>query len=147
MVDGVTSYIPNLVPEVMFININNVPNIDFNQPWWSNDALKELSIGDKLYLVTGDIALSMWDSMFVFYFNKQMAQNNSLPDLYNLVKNHEWTYDKFTELSKTVSKDLNGDGKYDENDMFGFATTTGTVTNAFPCGFNMTITYKDADIL
>jgi hypothetical protein len=83
--------------------------------------------------------------MFVFYFNKQLAQDNELPNLYELVKNKQWTYDKFVELSKTVSQDLNGDGVYDREDMFGFVTTTGTVVNAFPGAFDMKITYKDGD--
>lgn len=44
-----------------------------------------------------------------------------------------------------MSKDLNGDGKYDKDDLFGFVTTTGTVVNAFPGAFDMKITYKDND--
>jgi hypothetical protein len=145
LVAGVTSYIPSLVPQGIFMDINTVEHINFSQPWWGADWIEELSIGSRLYLVTGDIALSMWDCMFVFYFNKQLAQDNELPDLYELVKSSQWTYDKFVELTKAVSRDLNGDGVYDRNDMFGFVTTTGTVVNAFPGAFDMKITYKDAD--
>lgn len=143
LVAGVTSYIPNLIPENIFMNINKAGNLNFSKPWWGDDLIKELSVGDKLYLVTGDVALSMWDCIFVFYFNKQLVQDNSLPDLYGLVKTNKWTYDKFVELSKTVSKDLDGNGKYDKNDMFGFVTTTGTVVNAFPGAFDLKITEKD----
>ena len=144
LVAGVTSYIPLLVPQGIFMDINAPgSSLDFDKPWWGQDWIKELSIGDTLYLVTGDVALSMWDCMFVFFFNKKLTQDNDLPDLYEIVKNKEWTYDKFTELSKTVSKDLDGDGKYTQSDLFGFITTTGTVVNAFPGGFDMEITYKD----
>jgi len=145
LIAGVTSYIPNLIPENIFLNINKIENLDFKKPWWGEDLINELSIGNKLYLVTGDVALSMWDCIFVFYFNKQIIQDNNLPDLYELVKTKQWTYDKFVELSKTVSKDLNGDGKFNKDDMFGFVTTTGTVTNAFPGSFDLKITYKDKD--
>lgn len=145
MVAGVTSYIPNLITQGIFLDINTVDYLDFSKPWWGEELIKELSIGDKLYLVTGDIALSMWDSIFVFYFNKQLAQDNSLPNLYELVKNKVWTYDKFVELSKSVSKDVNGDGKYNKEDMFGFVTTTGTVANAFSGAFDLKITYKDEE--
>ena len=144
LVAGVTSYIPTLVPEGIFLDINTVGHIDFEKPWWGANWINELSIGNKLYLTTGDIALSMWDCMFVFYFNKQIAQEGDLPNFYELVKTKQWTYDKFVELSKTVSRDLNGDGTYDKEDMFGFATTTGTIVNAFPAAFDMKITYKDA---
>ncbi|MCL2099802.1 MAG: extracellular solute-binding protein [Oscillospiraceae bacterium] len=145
LVAGVTSYIPNLVPQGIFLDINTVDYVDFTKPWWGEDWVRELSIGSRLFLVTGDVALSMWDCMFVFYFNKQLAVDHDLPDLYEAVKKGEWTFDKFTELSRTVSADLDGDGRFDENDMFGFVTTTGTVVNAFPGGFDMAITYKDAD--
>ncbi|MCL1859048.1 MAG: extracellular solute-binding protein [Oscillospiraceae bacterium] len=143
LVAGVTSYIPNLIPDNIFMNISKIGNLDFNKPWWGEDLIHEFSIGDRLYLVTGDVALSMWDCIFVFYFNKQLVQDNSLPDLYELVKNRQWTYDKFVDLSKTVSKDLNGDGKFNKEDMFGFVTTTGTVVNAFPGAFDLKITQKD----
>jgi hypothetical protein len=145
LIAGVTSYIPNLIPENIFLNINTVKNLDFARPWWGEELIKELSVGNRLYLVTGDVALSMWDCIFVFYFNKQLTQDNSLPDLYDLVKNKQWTYDKFVELSKTVSKDLDGDGAFTKDDMFGFVTTTGTVVNAFPGSFDLKITYKDGD--
>jgi len=145
LVAGVTSFIPNLVPQGIFMDINTVGHIDFTKPWWGEDWVKELSIGNKLYLVTGDIALSMWDCMFVFYFNKQLVQDNDLPDFYDLVKNNQWTFDKFIEISKEVSRDLNGDGIFDREDMFGFVTTTGTVVNAFPGAFDMNITIKDPD--
>ena len=143
LVAGVTSFIPNLVPQGIFMNINTLPHVDFSRPWWGEDWIKELSVGDKLYLVTGDVALSMWDCMFVFYFSKQLAQDNDLPNFYELVKNNLWTYDKFLELSKAVSRDINGDGIFNADDMFGFVTTTGTVVNAFPGAFNMEITVKD----
>lgn len=73
----------------IFRNINTVEHIDFDNPWWGAEWIKELSIGDRLYLATGDIARSMWDCMFVFYFNKQIVQDNSLPDLYELVKSKQ----------------------------------------------------------
>jgi len=143
LIAGVTSYIPNLVPENTFLNINTLNHLDFSKPWWGENLVEELSIGDKLYLVTGDVALSMWDCIFVFYFNKKLVQDNNMPNLYQLVKDKKWTYDKFVELSKAVSKDLDGNGKYNKDDMFGFVTTTGTVVNAFPGAFDLKITYKD----
>ena len=143
LVAGVTSYIPNLIPEGIFMDMNNIEHLDFSQPWWGEDLVKELSVGNKLYLVTGDIALSMWDCIFVFFFNKQIVQDYNLSDLYETVKNKQWTFDRFAELSKQVSRDLDGDGTFNQNDMFGFVTTTGTVTNAFSGAFDLKITHKD----
>lgn len=143
LIAGVASFIPNLVPEGIFMDLNTVNYLDFANPWWGEDLARELAIGERLFLVTGDIALSMWDCLFVFYFSKQLAIDHGLPNLYDIVRNNQWTFGKLSELSRMVSQDLDGDGVFDENDMFGFVTTTGTVVNAFPKGFNMATTNKD----
>lgn len=38
---------------------------------------------------------------------------------YDLVRNNKWTIDKFIEMGKQVSADINGDGKHDQNDLYG----------------------------
>jgi hypothetical protein len=103
----------------------------------------ELTVGDKLHLVTGDVSLAMWDGLYVFYYNKQLVTDYNIPNLYEIVKNKQWTFDKFTEISKIVSTDLNGDGVYDTEDLFGFVTVAGPVVSAFACNFDIKITQKD----
>ncbi len=45
---------------------------------------------------------------------------NTIGNLYEQVNNQEWTLDKFISYSSLVSRD-NGDGQWDEQDIYGFA--------------------------
>ena len=101
--------------------------------------------GQRLFMTTGDIALTLWDNMYVFYFNKKLAEQYNLPDIYQLVRDGKWTIDKLYELSSNVSQDLNGDTKYDENDLYGFLTTKQNHMRAWIVAGETPITRQNSD--
>lgn len=87
------------------------------RPWWDQRANEDLTVGGKLYFTTGDI--SILDNMctMVLFFNKQLIEDNSLDDPYELVKNGTWTLDKLFAMSEKVANDLDGDQQMSiEND-------------------------------
>ena len=100
-------------------DLHTIPDLDLTQPWWDQNAVKDLSIMHKLYYVTGDIGTMYKKSVGIILFNKQMMQDYGLGDPYQFVKDKTWTMDKFLELCSAVSQDLNGDGKWDDNDKYG----------------------------
>ena len=124
--DLIAGYQANMITPAMegyFMNIYDMPYIDAEAPWWSEKCNNSLTVNGKLFMTTGDIALTLWNNMYVFYFNKKLAENYNLPDIYELVRSGQWTIDKLAELSANVSSDINGDTKFDENDLYGFLTT------------------------
>ncbi|MCL2813385.1 MAG: hypothetical protein FWD23_02165 [Oscillospiraceae bacterium] len=103
-----------------FVDLFGVPNLDLSKPWWNQGAVRDLSIMHKLFLIQGDLMILDNDSMEAMIFNKVLIQEYELENPYDLVKNGEWTFDKLIEMSKKVSKDVNGDGKmYIKDDLFG----------------------------
>ena len=48
------------------------------------------------------------------FFNQRIFQKDSLPDLYELQKNKQWTWDKMLEIAIKATRDTNGDGKIDQ---------------------------------
>ena len=58
----------------------------------------------------------------MFVFNKNLAVNYNLPDIYSLA-NDKNGLDIFSVLCQNVSNDLNGDGIYDDNDLWGHFTS------------------------
>ena len=76
--------------------------------------------------------------MTIIYFNKGLAEDYQLPNLYELVDNYEWTQEKLLELTKDIFTDVNGNGKKDDDDKYGlgivavsydaFATASGTTS-------------------
>ena len=105
-------------------NLREVPYMDFDQSWWDQKALEGLSIGNKVYFATGDLLTSDNDGTFIVMFNKDIAEDNGLENIYDLVNNKEWTFQKMYDMAKVAVKDLNGNGKMEhDQDVLGTATT------------------------
>ncbi|MBO4423540.1 MAG: carbohydrate ABC transporter substrate-binding protein [Clostridia bacterium] len=105
-----------------FLDLGEYMNLD--KEWWDPGTLRDCAINGKVYFMNGDINILDNDVTWIMLFNKKMIADNDLEEPYELVKAGTWTLDKFYEYVKTVSKE-NGDGKYDENDTYGFLTTNG----------------------
>ena len=86
--------------------------------------IEPLTVADRLYYVTGDIATSFVYNLEFLALNADYANElgTSASELQKLVLSGKWTIDKFIEYNKAAMKDLNGDGAIDyENDRLGFA--------------------------
>ncbi len=100
-------------------DLKSMDTLDLTAPWWDQNAVSDLTIGDKLFMVTGDISIMYKKTIGVLLFNKQMMNDYDLGDPYELVKQNKWTIDKFNEMAASVSADVNGDGQYDLEDKYG----------------------------
>ena len=123
MVGGI-SYITPYVMENLYQDLYTLDQLDLDQPWWLQHVNDEIDIGGHLYLGAGYYGMLAMANAVVTFFNKQVAEDYMLEDMYSLVDNGTWTFDKMIELAQTVSADLNGDGKYDSNDRFGVMSTS-----------------------
>lgn len=100
-------------------DMNEVPYIDVNQPWWDQKVNQDLTVGTRLYYTTGDISTADNDATCAILFNKDLVAQNNLENPYELVENGQWTLDKMLEMCSQVHADLDGNGKYDANDRVG----------------------------
>ncbi len=125
-------------------NLENSQYLDYEKPWWPDNLLEESTINEHLYFVSGDISTNVLHMMYCVYFNKQLLQDRSLENPQDLVAENAWTVDKLIEMTTDVYQDLNGNGKKDENDFFGF-TTTSYHNDAFYTGSGLKLVEKDAD--
>ena len=113
-----------LTTEGVFANLMDAPYIDIDEPWWATEYINTINFGkNSRYYLAGDIHLSYLRFLGCIFYNKTVMNsfhgNPNLP--YELVSDGKWTIDKFTELSKGVYSDLNGNGQSDEADRFGYA--------------------------
>ena len=105
----------------IFLNLNDIQPLNLNEPWWDQNANKSLEIAGKLYFTTTDATAFTYDMMGVMYFNKAMCQNLGLENLYDTVRENEWTMDKMLEMMRAAKRDADGDGVYTYEDIWGFA--------------------------
>ena len=134
----------NLGASGAITDLHNLEYVDFKNPWWDRKSVESLSIAHKLFAVCGDITTMDKAATSAIVFNKQLLSDYALDNPYSLVRNGKWTVDKFMEMSKQISNDLNGDGKMDENDRYGLLYQRDTVLSFFSGGGDM-IGKKDAD--
>ncbi|MBQ8523305.1 MAG: hypothetical protein IJ457_01625 [Clostridia bacterium] len=76
--------------------------LDFSRSWWINDIENQFGIGGHLYFLTGKIVTDHYVDPACLLFNKELAENYNIEDLYALVKSGEWTFDKMIEVSSVI---------------------------------------------
>ena len=103
IIAGYAAIIPTLIAEGIFIDWYDIPYVDLEREWWSQDLVDELTIDGNLYLLSGDISLLFWESMQGMFFNKTLAQNAGIENLYDVVRDGEWTFDKMMEVIRTAN--------------------------------------------
>ena len=120
-----------LSAEGYYYNVNEMPYIDpANNPWWNESSWRELSVGDKAYLLMGDMCASNYSCEAVF-FDKDLIADHGMESPYTLVDENRWTLDQLIGMTEDFYLDLNGNGTRDEEggDLFGFYGRTHSVCN------------------
>ncbi len=95
-------------------------NIDYEQPWWDQSTL-DFALGGHVFFMNGPFNIVDDDVTFVMMFNKGLVADNHVANPYDTVRASEWTLDYFNSVISSYSAE-DGDGKWDENDTYGFST-------------------------
>ncbi len=112
---------PTLIEEKMFVDWNDIPHVNIENPWWYSNVARDICFGDKIYCMTGDYNINSFSETECLIFNKTMCDELGLEYPYQMVFDGTWTHDKFVEYIKAATTDLNGDGTMDyDNDRYGF---------------------------
>ncbi len=118
--------------------------LDFEKPWWPNNMLEESTIHDRLYFVSGDISTNLLHIMYCFFYNRELIEDYQLEAPTDLVFEGTWTVDKLISMTSDAFRDLNGNGRKDPKDAFGF-TLVDFHNDAFYSGAGLRLLEKDPD--
>ncbi len=99
--------------------LNMVDGIRLDADYWLPEMNQDLYVCGDLYLASCPITPRYWGSASVIMFNRDLANDIDLPNLYDSVLNGTWTLDQMEEYSKTAYRDVDGNSKWDENDIYG----------------------------
>lgn len=128
----------------LLYNLEEVDNFNFSQPWWNRILNGCLSFKNSLYYAVGNMNIMTFDGTAAMFFNKKLIKDYNLDDPYDLVRSDKWTIDKYTEMSVSFTSDLNGDGRFGKDDLWGSVSTQDAVWSLFnSCGG--LFAYKNAD--
>ncbi len=128
-----------------FYDLTQLEYLDLSQSYWMQDYNDVISYGDKQHTATGMIALSTYRFAFVTLFNKALFDDRGVEYLYDAVDNNTWTLDYQATLAEDFYRDLNGNGKKDEEDMYGLVSCPGLSVDAYWSSCNIPLIQKNAD--
>ena len=125
---------------------NEVDYLNLGAQWWNPDASGVFNIGGKQYALAGNFSLNVHSTIYGFAFNKAMYENLGIKeDLYGLANDGKWTVDVLYSTAKNAISDVNGDGIFDENDIFGMHNAVKHTYNTILLGSGVKYTSKDAE--
>lgn len=127
-------------------NLYDLPNLDLSNAWWDKAALNGLSISNMAYLATGDISPTSLMTTSCLAFNKNLFNTYDLEYPYDMVREGTWTIDVFLEMTKNLSRDMNGDGemKYGD-DLYSYSGWCYDNSYALFYGAGGMLSEKDAE--
>ena len=94
---------------------DDIPYVNLNKAWWNDDCTEQLALGGNHYMISGDIALSDKEDLWLVFFTKDLIDNNGLENPYDLVDSNNWTWDKMHDMAATAAYDANANDVLDKS--------------------------------
>ena len=115
---------------------------DLSKPWWIQNFDENCSMFGETYFGINSSCWAYYSTAACILFNKDLARENGLPNLYELVRNGEWTIDKMIELSKGFSQDMDGDGIFTHEDKIAVTSDDHAYLNFWYGAFRQSTVEK-----
>lgn len=127
-------------------NWNNIPVIDFSQPWWNQQIIDCLEVGNSLYMATNDTSIHSMEYAWGMVFNKNLAEDMQIDeDFYGLVRSGEWTIEKLHSITKGIADDIDGEMGMGANDRYGLGINWWGGTIALMYGMGQMVCERDSE--
>ncbi len=128
-----------------FYDLSDLEYLDLEQDYWMQDYNESISMDGEQYTATGAIALSTYRLAMLTLFNKEMFEDQGLPSLYEAVQKNEWTLDYQASIVRGFYQDMNGNAVRDEEDLYGFVTSSSLNTDVYWSACDIPMIQKNAD--
>ena len=138
----------------LLTELKTLPTLNLNHEAYDQNSLKELSMGGKLYYLSGDMNVSTLDSVAPTVVNLERYENFSdgivdafggdqlYSDIYNLVTTGNWTMENMLTIAKAATTDADttdgvlgssdaddvGYFQYNESSIYYFYGAGGRIT-------------------
>ena len=73
------AYSGEMAVEGLFYDLLTIDTLNPQNPWWAESYVENNTVYDRLYMIAGDVSISVWKAIFVCYFNKQIVSRFSFP--------------------------------------------------------------------
>lgn len=116
----------------LLYDLYQISSLDTLHDWWDSETIGMYSLGSStLYFISGMINYLDDYATSAMYFNKKLCEDNNLDYPYDAVRKGSWTYETFYGYVADFGSDINGDGKFDEFDRYGYRENTAGLSRMF----------------
>ena len=127
------------------LTVDQLPYMDITQPWYMHDLCEAYAIGGKYFFAYNDECLSVYESHIAVCFNKKLAEDLTLENMYSLVDGGKWTHEKLFDMCRTASYDVDGDGQMTDADQYGVVGQDDQFLMNFWISAGIKVVTKDSD--
>lgn len=143
---GQITKIPQYATNGYFLDwYEELPYVNLEQPWYVGNAAEALSVKGHAYVMIGEYDLDVMRFTYCMYINTDIAEQNNLGNIYEMVNDGKWTYDKMYEFANTVYVDLDGNGEKDEKDLLALSGDPYSSVVTYQYAFDNPIFTLDTD--
>ena len=135
---------PNLLENYINLYDSKLTYLDLEKTYWNQNFISSAEAFGKLFVVVGDVNLSVFDRTIITYFNQTQCEARGITGLYQLVLEGGWTYEMLYEYASDVHEDsgLNDPSK----DLYGLTTIKGSeASDGFLYSFDCMLTEAAED--
>lgn len=128
-------------------NWYDIPFANFEKPWYNKITNDASTFNGKLFNATCSLGVTAMQYTYAMFANSRVCDQYGWPvdKLYDLVYNNEWVYDQFNEIVTLIHADTNGDGKKDEDDLYGYESGSTHSFDVWLTAFDQKISGKDSE--
>ncbi len=108
-----------LTKNALVRDLKTIPGFELDAAWWSQGMNREFTINDKLFTTTGPMVFAYYYTPRLVAFNLQLVEDYGMESPYSVVNEGRWTLEYMQASMESVKTDLDGDGKYGDDDMWG----------------------------
>ena len=118
-------WFPDLINSGVFRDLRTVRNVNLAENEWNQGTFLNTTFNSKIYGLSAGTMNAQ-----VLFFNKTMAEKYNLGNLYDIVLERKWTFDKFVSVCQEVynksNKSIFGCGLYYPSDLQNFVYANDT---------------------
>ncbi len=131
--------------EGKYVNLSELDNIDTSKHYWTQGFNDMVTFSGVQFLASGPLAISMSRLMYLTLYNRTLFNDNKLPDLYETVKEGNWTLDYQYSIVKDHYVDKDGNAKASTGDFYGFLTDNIILVDPYMVSCEVPMIIKDVD--
>lgn len=119
--------------------------LHWDEAWYSQKINENAVVNGKIFGASGTYIMSQISYAMATFYNKELwLQSGFTDDLYGLVRDKKWTYEKLNEYVAGQFQDSNHNDNIDKEDHFGYVYNMHGVAASIAAA-GLPITTKDAD--